>query len=153
MKTFKQFINEVGNKPARWKWTKSNASVYQAEFRIGDKGGYKMEIKFHSQDEEIPFWSVHFEYIADIVGVGTYRDTGTGNSLQVFATVLDILKTFIAKEKPKAITFSGKDGRQKIYARILKYIKGYEMYKEKIKGSEVGFTLMRGRVRPPEVKK
>lgn len=76
--------------------------------------------------------------------------TNTGDANRVFATVIEIVKAFLAKRKPSYIRFGAKStepSRVKLYrviaAQASKVLANYEFSKEADAGREVAFTLKR----------
>ena len=111
---------------------------------LGKQGiGYR--VSFYSDDSYLTprrsreRWTLDFGIVAasvfDLRRAGTdiegmYAVTGTGDSFRVMATVIDIMRAFIATEHPSEIRFSAKErSRRKLYERLLalvsKHIPGY----------------------------
>lgn len=111
---------------------------------LGKQGiGYR--VSFYSDDSYLTprrsreRWTLDFGIVAASVfdlrraGIdieGMYAVTGTGDSFRVMATVIDIVRAFIATEHPSEIQFSAKErSRRKLYERLLalvsKHIPGY----------------------------
>ena len=149
MKTYRELLNELGNSPYKWKWTKEH-SEHIAKFNT-EAGEYGVAF-FHKRYSEVPknrdnvpsTWSVVF-YLDDKRkdGLSThFDDTGTGDSIRVFSTVLAVLKDFIKKFNPHFIEFTADAKREKIYNKVLRYVKGYTLEKEKDPyDGEMKFTL------------
>lgn len=102
---------------------KINDEVYfYVEFTVGDR-----KITFTGENEAADInyddgeWSVSFAELKN--GRQSYDKTGSGNEIQVFATLKSIFQQFIKDRDPEVITFSAdkKDGnRAKLYARMFK---------------------------------
>ena len=116
----KEFISELFDSNKEWKWTYQDKNQASAEFTVGDVHYTFMA----GQDpEEAPGdWDIEFA-AKQKHGTASWGVTGTGNSAQVFGTVVDIMKSFIADKKAsiRRMTFAAKeDSRQGLYARMIK---------------------------------
>jgi len=76
-----------------------------------------------SANEEPPENVVEISYGINLGYKVEMGVSGTGNSIQVFSTVLDIIKTQLNKMNYRFIVFSAKeDSRQKMYDRLARLI-------------------------------
>ena len=127
MKSFKQFktqINELFDKPARWRIIEDTPSTKKYAASINGKSLVVIMERFGS------LWEINF--VID----GKTNVTGTGDEIQVFSTVLDIIKDFILSETPQKIEFHSelekendyKDSRSKLYDRLVKKFAGQYGY-------------------------
>lgn len=119
----KKFANvtELFDPNKQWQWTFQDENQAIATFEIGGVP-YKF---FAAQDsDEAPGdWEIEFTANVADTGNATWGVTGTGNAAEVFGTVVDILKTFLADRKGavRRLTFAAKEGsRQGLYARMVK---------------------------------
>ena len=69
-------------------------------------------------------------------GFDTTLATGQGDELQVFSTVIKIMKKFVKESKPLSIIFSAKTGsRSNLYDRMIKkFATGYTVKKFNVQG-------------------
>ena len=127
MKSYKQYITEVFDKPLKWneflnRRMGTRGAIRKSEFRIGDLG-YVITLRFAKTSKYGKAMSVEFG-IGDEGGVrkghGSKHDiSGTGNAGQIIATVLDYTKNVMKKEKPNTIIFTAKEpSRKKLYKAI-----------------------------------
>ena len=153
MKTFKQYITEVFDKPYKW----SGGNV--AKGSISPKNqGIPEEYRFKTSDGgtiEVTanhFWieldrkmagvtikeaghTIAIEFVKTTKGKSTYELTGEGDAMRILATVLDIIKSIIKKHEPMTILFSAdkggkeKGGRAGAYGAIVKRFAGKMGYK------------------------
>ncbi len=128
MKSFKQYITEILDKPLKWREFIKTDNERKAEFDVGDYSyvvwirlGNKRQAELLGEPRK-----AHLEFGLSAEG-GVAKDLGkhlvrkTGNAGVVFATVIDYTKYVIKQEKLKEILFSGKEpSRQKLYWSILK---------------------------------
>ena len=153
MKSFKEYITEVFDKPYKW----SGGNV--AKGSISPKNqGIPEEYRFKTSDGgtiEVPanhFWleldrkmagvtikeaghTIAIEFVKTTKGKSTYELTGEGDAMRILATVLDIIKSIIKKHEPMTILFSAdkggkkKGGRAGAYGAIVKRFAGKMGYK------------------------
>jgi hypothetical protein len=114
-------ITELFDANKSWKWDYRDENQYIAVFKVG-KVPYKF---FANQDsEEAPGdWEIEFIARPGSGNTPTWAVTGTGNSAEVFGTVVDIIRAFLKEQKDnvRRMTFAAKEGsRQGLYARMVK---------------------------------
>lgn len=128
-------IAEVLDRPAPWKWTRDSFNDKAARFRAGD-----LDYKVNIWQKPIPYvreigWEVTFEILGAKGLFGAMDITGTGNQFLVFATVADIVKRFIEKERPSLIAFSAYEPtRIRLYSTLSRKLArkyGYEVSMKK----------------------
>jgi hypothetical protein len=132
MKSFKQYITEVFDKPLKWKeYIKTDISR-KAHFDVGEytytiwiRLGNKRQAKILGEPRKM-----HLEFMLDAEGgVSKGSDNkhlilNTGNAGAVFATVIDYAKHVVKQEKVKEIIFSGREkSRKSLYKAMLKRMK------------------------------
>ena len=144
MKTFKEYekiINELFDRPARWKITRERDDELTYRSTIDGKS---LLVVFNTLSDEN--WETSF--VVD----GEFKTTGGGDEIVIFSTVLDIMADFIERVTPKSISFtafkdSSSDSRGKLYDRFVnrfasKY--GYRMTdKDEIDGRYTEYELAR----------
>ena len=153
MKSFRQYITEVFDKPYKWR----GGSVAKGSITPDNKNAIE-EYTFKTSDGgTIEFTANHFwglrnytghtiaiEFIKRDAQYGhpTYDMTGEGDAIRIMATVLDIIKSIIKKHEPMMITFSAdkiegskKTGRAGAYGAIVKRFAGKLGYKSDAKDS------------------
>jgi hypothetical protein len=111
-----QVVNELFDKAAQWKVTHEQINGYVADFQIDD-GQYQVTCIYWGGSK---FWEVFFYRNGDS------SKTNTGNEFQVFATVKEIVDSFITKFKPMQIKFMAENhepSRVKLYQRIANQLK------------------------------
>ena len=139
-------LNEILDKPLDWKWKSKGGNEYWATFWTDIKNprpetAFSVEIIRYEVGGE---WEISF---GD--GKGRMGITKGGNEFKIFATVMDIVKDFIKRERPEEIQFSAKEGKRgNLYARMIKKFGpklGYKLYyKDKVENDGgIGFSLRR----------
>ena len=139
---FKQFIAEAFDKPYRYRMHKDQYG-WTARFETDNDEPVDVHIK---DDEDSGDWDI------DFYRNGSLDVTGEGDAMRIFATVMEVIKEFIAKEKPERFQFSAvkadveynkgdKTGsREKLYSRMIKkYVKGYNVKTYKSSGGSTYF--------------
>ena len=107
---------EVLNKPAKWKWFKTNWREWIALFIIEDN-----KYVFKAETDDMERYQITFE----IRGTGgkPHDISKTGSEFKVFATVAEILNEYLKKVEPDVFWFSAKEpSRAKLYDRFAKLI-------------------------------
>ena len=152
MKSFKQFktqINELFDKPARWKMTSNRPTYVEYESNIN---GRRLRVTFNGSFDEK--WEVFFDVDTEI-GI-----TGGGDEVKIFSTVLDIMKDFIQRNSPEELYFTaskevhdkntGKisftDSRSRLYSRLIRRFAkdhGYSLAHEDDVGWQISYTLVK----------
>ena len=125
-------LNELFDQKYSWEW-ETTGRQYTAFFTTDKEITYAVDITpvAHTDliDNEMirkydPVWKPDFaieQYSGKAATKDTTGITGSGNEFLVFSTVIDILKSFIKKEKPNAILFSAKEpSRVKLYDTFVK---------------------------------
>jgi len=145
MKSFKQFktqINELFDKPARWKLVKNDSFI---EYR-SSINGKKLEVIFDktSYINNTNNWKVLFNVD------GKYSFTGEGDEVKVLSTVLDIMSDFIKTKEPDQLIFAAEksvndsDSRIRVYNRLIKRFAtshGYILADKNDQGGRVSYKL------------
>jgi len=103
---------EVFDRPAKWEVIEDNDYGYIVKFTIGNE-----TYEFVAEQEDEDMYMIDFFLMSN--KNPTTKITNTGNSLQVFATVVNIFRKFITLKKPSVIEFSAKESsRVKLYDRM-----------------------------------
>lgn len=106
-------IQELFTQPFAWKWTDQSGGLQKAEFSTGK---IQYTVNFYLFEEDIDEWLVEFD-----AGPSAFGITGTGDSAQVFATVIDIIKKFKQTHPKSRLKFSASEpSRQKLYLSLVK---------------------------------
>lgn len=151
MKSFQQYITEVFDKPYKWKdagkhtpeggirdFQKGNFTGKKYEFDADD--GRKVEVyiyewnivppkpKFPVSRKQGRVMEMHFS--VDGEGINT---TGEGDAMRIFATVLDVVTSYVKKNKPDIIKVIGvKTKDAEIGSRLNLYQKLVKRYAPKL---------------------
>ena len=114
----KPALNEVFNQP--YSWSKIADDNQHKGYEFKTSAGLKYRVSIGKEDESA--WVVNFSSYTRGGGF-SYDKTGTGDSIRVFATVLDIIKSFIRNNRVEAIVFvaDGEDGpsRRRLYTALV----------------------------------
>jgi len=143
MKTFRMHLNELFDKPYRWK--KESGTFFDGgffySFRSADGGKFDVEFDTLYKDDT--------EYNLQFTKDGNYRATGEGDALKVFATILDIIKDFSKKADFETLSFEaskgvgGKDskGRVRLYKTMVQRFAKKFGFTAKVDDSDPKTTL------------
>ena len=124
MKSFKQYITELFDKPADWYVSREDSGLMHYESMVNDK---ELDIQFTKEDEDE--WDMSFAVD------GEETVTGTGDEVTIFSTVLDVMADFVSRVDTKYITFDAEKGgkvgnsRVKLYDRLVKKFASSHGYK------------------------
>ena len=141
MKTFEQFITETFTKTFDWEWTVITTGMVQAKFTLDN--GTVYTVKFDEEDDEGTWFAV-FEANGSVT-----KTTNDFKSLQILATVMEIMKAFFEKfgNGVGALHFDGAKSdinRASTYEKLLKRFLptgwSYDIYD---KGKKVDFVIQR----------
>lgn len=151
MKSFKQFntqINELFDRPARWRLVKDTGNIIKYRSSINDKN---LVVFFHRHgisDDTSSKWEVSFTVDGD------FSTTGGGDEIKVFSTVLDIMKDVIETKNPEELSFTAEksldsdssNSRIRLYSRLIKRFAvshGYQLVDKNDRGWKVVYKLVR----------
>ena len=144
MKSFKQFktqINELFDKPARWRLLKDTDKIIKYGSSIDDKD---LVVLFHRRGSNK--WEVSFA----VDGMASV--TGGGDEIKVFSTVLDIISDFIKNKDPEELNFTAEksldssSSRIRLYNRLIRRFArdhGYRLSDKDDHGWKVVYTLVK----------
>jgi len=123
MKTYQQLISELFDKPLKYKYT-GNEDEAEYEFKTSSGNWYvvnfvprkdgRIEIMFADDDDSTEI-------------------TNAGSPIEVFSTVIAIIKDFIDAEEPESMVIESlakEKSRVKLYRRLIKeFTRKYSEYK------------------------
>jgi hypothetical protein len=102
-------------------------------------------ISKHRRGWELSF-NIDFKYMRDKLDRSVdsaFKISGTGDQFRVFATVQDIVKDFITKNKPNAIEFSATElSRRRLYST---FIANFEKSQPELFNTYVAWSIDNGR--------
>jgi len=110
-------LSEVFEGSLKWEVVTQRRDYFVTKFKVGNIT-YLMRCQSYNADNTD--WEVEF-----LVGTGAshkekYGITGTGNSVQVFNIVVNIMTRFIKDYNPLHMTFSAEEpSRKKLYLRMI----------------------------------
>lgn len=132
-------LTEILNKKVDYEVVRATNSVFHTRATIGDR-----VINFGAIDEE-DYWELSFgEKTKD--GKVTYKQTNSGNELEVFSMVKDSILEFITRYNPAVmeLTADKSEGqevntRANLYGRLINKFKlpGYTVNRESKNGTDV----------------
>jgi hypothetical protein len=93
-------LEEAFDKPYRFRRMKLYDGYFVYKFIADDKSEVDVLFKENEISDDESYWTVNFERNGDT------RATGEGDAMRIFATVIEIIKDFTKKEKPKEMNFS-----------------------------------------------
>lgn len=103
-----------------WEWRYRNDNFAQALFKVGSIV-YMFNATNDDEGGDTGDWSIEFQTMKKVKGISGFGDTGTGNEVEVFNTVIDIIKTLLADmgERVQRLNFSAATARrQSLYSRM-----------------------------------
>jgi len=134
MKSFKQYITEVFDKPYKWSGghvakgsiTPNNSGIPEDyQFKTSDGGLIEVTANHFWIDLDRQLGGMKIKKTGHTIAIefakrrykGTHKDTttydmtGEGDAMRIMATVLDIIKSIIKKHEPMTLTFSADKGQ------------------------------------------
>jgi hypothetical protein len=103
-----------------WEWRYRNDDFAQALFKVGDIV-YMFNASNDDEGGDTGDWDIEFQSMKKAPGISGFDNTGTGNEVEVFNTVFDIIKTLLADlgDRVQRLNFSAATTRrQSLYARM-----------------------------------
>jgi len=141
-------LEEAFNRPYKYNLRKTQSNFYVGKFDLPDKGDITVFFEGHEWSDTEASWSVKFQRTHPSRPHGSLDITGEGDAMRIFATVIEIIKEFLKKEKPMELNFSAhkpdwmtelpynhpkrkKDltSREKLYKKLLQRYAGKMGYK------------------------
>ena len=127
MKSFRQYITEVFDKPYKWSGgsvakgsiTPNNDGVPEEyRFKTSDGGTIEVNANHFWRESNKQFGGLKVKKTGHLVGIefvknNAYRMTGEGDATRILATVLDIIKSIIKKHEPTTLFFSADKAQDK----------------------------------------
>ena len=93
-------LSEAFNKPYSFRKQKLMKGYFVYRFITDDKSEVDVLFKENEISDDESYWTVNFERNGDT------RVTGEGDAMRIFATVIEVIKDFVKKEKPQEMVFS-----------------------------------------------
>lgn len=115
-------LTEVFQQPYPWKWTKEHKDFVEAHFSLDDGGEIFVDIEYFRDSAT---WDLEFSRkgeseVGNVDKYGAGFTTGQGDAFRVFATMKEIIQSFVRKHNPTRIVFAANEtNRQKLYSRML----------------------------------
>ena len=100
MSTHFNALTEAFDKPYKFSKQKLYKGFVVYRFFTADRSEVDVLFKENEISDEESYWVVNFERD------GRQDQTGEGDAMRIFATVIEILKDFTKKDKPQEIGFS-----------------------------------------------
>ena len=138
-------LQEVMGKPAKWSWESKGGSNWVADFisnhivytvsmdHIGNDAWHVTFVVNQRKTDPMSLKHTQLGKSTKFGKVGVFDIIGSGNALEVLATVNQVVTDFIKKNKPTTIEFTAEEpSRQKLYKRLtIKLARplGYEIKK------------------------
>jgi len=128
MHSFKQYLTELFDKPAPFKWKEKDDSFWRGTFNIGKNG---FEVTANLLEEDV--WDVSFARTDR--GLWKYDASGDGDEIKVFSTVIAMIKEFVLKQKPLELDIAASKtdtddaSRVSLYKKLIKTQAGKFGYK------------------------
>ena len=151
-------FRESFNRPYRYTKHKLYKGNIVYRFITDDKSEVDVLFKENEISDDESVWTVNFERNGDT------RATGEGDAMRIFATVIEVIKDFVKKEKPQEMVFSAEKpawrmnlhhmdpkrskemgSREKLYKRMVQRYSGQLGYKYSTQSdySATDFRLVR----------
>ena len=148
-------LTEAFNRPYSYRLKKVNKSFYIGEFKLPDGGEVTVYFEGMEWSDVEMSWGVKFQRTNPKRPHASLGETGEGDAMRIFATVIEIIKEFTKKEKPMEVGFSAhkpewmvdttdkKDAskassREKLYQKLIKRYAGSMGYKYSSTSSNTG---------------
>lgn len=144
MQSFQEYCSVLESLETSYPWQMSqrrDADVYEAVFHVPIGPGVPKPLRYtvsfarHNEENipgtDEPWWEFTFAAHGEDSGYSNSKNdanwsqdiTHTGHAFTIFATVIAIMKAFIAKQQPAIINFSAYEpSRQRLYDRFIKNV-------------------------------
>lgn len=126
-------LTELFDKPTNYNQTES--SNFKDSYKFETKSGQKIEMNVYKPETfrqagiDLEEGGLGFDFKNMSEG-GTEEITGTGDEIEIFSTVLDIIKKSIKKHDPTLIAFGAHEkSRQSLYDKMIKFMQRKFNYK------------------------
>ena len=130
MKSFKEVITELFDKPVPFKWSIRKDDEWEGYFKVDGK---KFMVLATALDEDGLVWEFLFAKASGMVP--GLKATGEGGEIQVFSTVIAMMKQFTKEQNPLEIQISASktdtenESRGKLYKRMIRTYSSKNGYK------------------------
>lgn len=139
---YREIINELFIQPVTWRMTRDKSHTKSYSFTVNEIP-YSVDLMKTSLQDNT--WGVGFDITSN--DDNDYKITNTGNATIVFATVIDIIKSFISQHNPDSLQFVAdimEPSRVKLYRRMVqKLIPDNYSIEENTAGNYTKFTMTR----------
>ena len=126
-------LTELFDNPV--KYSQSESSNFRDSYKFETKSGQKIEMNVYKLETfkhvgvDLEDGGLGFDF-KNISEGGSEGITGTGDEIEIFSTVLDIISKSIKKYDPVLIAFGAHEkSRQSLYNKMIKYMKRKFNYK------------------------
>ena len=142
-----EFITEIFQPgKTNWEWLRRGSEEANAQFKVGDREYRWDAFTQHANPKK---WEIQFRLIrndTDPDHLDLFGKTNTGNSAQVLATAVDIIRAFLqyyGLDKVEEITFNAKeDSRIGLYAKMIeRLLPGWDLYQKYSKNNGMEYHL------------
>ena len=99
-------LTEAFNRPYKYRLKKANKTFYIGEFELPDKGEVTVYFEGMEWSDTERSWGVKFQRTNPKRSHASLGETGEGDAMRIFATVIEIIKEFVKKEKPQELNFA-----------------------------------------------
>ena len=99
-------LTEAFNRPYSYRLKKVNKSFYIGEFKLPDGGEVTVYFEGMEWSDVEMSWGVKFQRTNPKRPHASLGETGEGDAMRIFATVIEIIKEFVKKEKPQELNFA-----------------------------------------------
>lgn len=118
-------LSEILNSKYEWEFSPAaHKGDVHVRFRAGDRD---IQVDFEFEKFADGVWEVAFAERHPTKNTMKFDITSSGNEFRVFATVVDIIKAFLDKYDPKALTFSAEKSegsRAQLYQKLVSRLVG-----------------------------
>ena len=141
-------LTEAFNRPYPYRLKKINKTYYAGRFDLPDGGDIAVYFEGMEWSDVEMSWGVKFQRTNPKRPHASLDLTGEGDAMRIFATVIEIIKEFVKKEKPQELNFSAQkpewmtdlphdhpkktrdmQSREKLYKRLVQRYAGRLGYK------------------------
>ena len=141
-------LEEAFNRPYKYNLDKKMDHFYIGKFDLPDGGDITVFFERHEWSEDENTWNIKFQRTHPKRPHASLGETGEGDAMRIFATVIAIIKEFVKKEKPQELNFAAHKpewmddlphdhpkksaeltSREKLYKRLVKRYAGQMGYK------------------------
>jgi hypothetical protein len=164
MSTHFNALTEAFDKPYKYSLKKKQSNFWIGKFDLPDGGDITVYFEGMEWSDVEMSWGVKFQRTNPKRKNASMDITGEGDAMRVFATVIEIIKEFLKKEKPQELNFAAhkpewmtdlphdhpdkkgqKGSREKLYKKLVQRYAGRMGYKysSTSSSSATEFSLVR----------